>query len=166
MLATVGQTICSWWKNLIFLCITFPTCYREMPVSSSVEWKKKNRDLIGLWWEFLKDRWVHVLKALRTMPGMMKMLYTSLHVLLLLLKDYHQDPPQTSWVWISWLEVWASVVVVAVVFNTKFLRQPGLGVKNPGSSLRSTKVHCVTLKKFLHLPSLCKEPGVLSLSKV
>ena len=56
------------------------------------------------------------------------------------------------------------MVVVAVVFNTKFLRQPGLGVRNPGPSLRSTEVHCVTLNKFLHLPFLCEEPGVLSLS--
>ena len=54
------------------------------------------------------------------------------------------------------------MVVVAVVFNTKFLRQPGLGVGNPGSSLRSIKVHGVTLNKFLHLPFLCREPGVLS----
>lgn len=73
---------------------------------------------------------VHVLKVLRVMPGMKQVLYKSLHVLLLFLNRYYQDPLRLP-VSESWLKVWASVVVV-VVFNTKFPRQPGLGVSNPG----------------------------------
>lgn len=60
-------------------------------------------------------------------------------------------PSQTSWIWISWLEVWASVVVIVVIFNTKFPRQPGLGVRNLGQVWVVQIMHHVTLNKFLHL---------------